>query len=547
MIKRAGDNSTMNNSEYNRIIEKLKKSLEISLEKLYEELNLIENSHKLQKELREIENLEMLTYLESSEIIKYMSTVDPSFQIDPIELESSVYFYSTGKENVRFQTSPRYAEATTKLQIIKDKFDEYANLIDTTDKKVELTLRNNISVLENLYDSIGPNNKIIGEIEELETYQSIFDESWSDEDKIALYSILVKAHIENLINNTTQHLEELEKNKTGIIDKQADAVESEIAVRLAESKFNATVDESTTSLNESTVVENTHKVEISDETKNKIRELKNMIRQQMGELLRKLESSSVKKTYSNLKNNCESNNMSLQEIKTSLIPSDFKLFLTYCIYTEIAEVEELISERYIESEMSMIKALISETLKNCTKYAQIFADEERKKEIPTTPPTKIPEKETPMKLIFYVSSTGESEFEKSLKNISKEKLEGLGTLISKLEQGNFKNAPMLAKGNSSKLKYISNYSTFITFKVLPNNHILIYHIADIDEINKKTTNAKLSTYDFKIEQTLSEIIIDGTRFKEGTVEYRKLISENKNRLNSIKNKVYGTKRGGSRA
>ena len=533
------------NNEYQRIIEKLKKSLETALDKFFKELEVIEQIHQLRQELSEIDSLETLIYLKSNEIMQYLFLIDSSFNLDKNELEKSIAFYEAGIENPRFKNTTRFTEAEEYLRRVKEKFDEYIAKTEKNNIEKELTIRTNIETLETLNDAIGNNNEIIGEIDELYTYLPLLDENWTEAEKITLFSMLVKAHIENLKNGTRQNLEEIDETQRLYVEEQAAKVELEMQQKIAESQFNSAVE---TTLETEVSSENLCTIELSEETLEKIEELKQITKKSIKELYEKPQLNTKKATFDKLKEAWDCGEMTYEQIFNTLKLSDMKLFLAHIINKEISDIESMIAKKTTEEEIVLTKELIIDSLRTCATYAKMYSElDEKIKDI--QPPVSLPKQseESPMKLIFYTVGDGDSEFEKTLNSISKVRIEGYESLLYKLEQGNFKTALMLTRGNDNKLRYVNNHNIFITFKVLPNNHVLVYHIAEIETINKKSTDVKLRAYSMRLEKKISEIIIDGTRFAEGTLEYRQLISENKTRLETIKKKNQGMKRGDSHA
>lgn len=507
-----------------KIIERLKESLRNKINELEKELLMLGDERKLRKEISKIKDLEALATIGTDEIIAYMSKIDSSFAIDSVDLEGDIYFYGAGQENETFKSSPRYIDSSTKLKTIVDKFISFSMVEDNID---ELKISEDINTYKNLLESISANNRIFGEVQELSAYLSIFDNTWSDEDKLTVCSMLVKAHIEYLNESRNMYIEASEEISDEIIEEKADKVALIMKAKMLENELNA-------------IVEDEHQIDVSQETSEQVESLKAFLRNIESALSIKKVSSNSEKLYSNLFDELEKNNISIDVVKQSFIPSDFIKFLVYSLKQKIAEIEAFMSESYSSEDTEEAKSIINDLLKDCSSYVSMISKE--KTEIDDLTSSDDIEVEKPITLLFYTSGNGESEFEKSLKSCPSEKIDEASVLLTKLQQNNIQNAVMLAKDNDSRLKSLNSANLFITFKVLPHNHILVYHVAEKLDINKKVTTNKLRAYVTSIEDDVVRIINDGASKPEGSIEYRKLIEENKVKLKTIKEKITGVEK-----
>jgi len=507
-----------------KIIERLKESLRNKINELENELLMLVDERKLRSEISKIKDLEALATISTDEIIVYMSKIDSSFTIDSIELEGDIYFYNAGQENEAFKSSPRYIDSSAKLKTIVDKFISFSMIESNID---ELKIIDAINTYKNLLESISANNKIFGEVQELSTYLSVFDNTWSDEDKLTVCSMLVKAHIEYLNESRNMYIEVSEEISDEIIEEKADKVALMMEARMLENELNA-------------IVEDEHQIDVSQETSQQVESLKTFLRNIESSLSFKKVSSNSEKLYSNLFGELEKNNISIDVIKQSFIPSDFIKFLVYSLKQKVAEIEAFMSESYSSEDTEEAKSIINDLLKDCSSYVSMISKE--KAEIDDLNSSDDIELEKPITLLFYTSGSGESEFEKSLKSCPSEKIDEVSVLLTKLQQNNIQNAVMLAKDNDSRLKSLNSANLFITFKVLPHNHILVYHVAEKLDINKKVTTNKLRAYVTSIEDDVVRIINDGVSMPEGSIEYRKLLEENKVKLRIIKEKITGVEK-----
>ena len=291
----------------------------------------------------------------------------------------------------------------------------------------------------------------------------------------------------------------------------------------------------------SDVVIEKHKLDVSDEVIARINDYKHFVKKYRNALDRKLENENAVSVYGNFKAGFDDGSISLDDLHISFVPSDFNLFLAFCLSSAIEDFEVVVNEEYEEYELESAKVWLADAIKECSNYAMLLTEEETKanyavKEIDPTIETLF-EDEFPNKLIFYTVGNGDSEFEKTTKDMTPGKLRDLSLLITKLRQNNIRNANVLSKGNSNKLKYLSHGNIFVTFKVLSSNHILVYFVESIDEINRKSTDTKLNAYNLGIENEINEAVLDGVSHPEGTVLYRQLMEQSRKIMTDFNEKT----------
>lgn len=138
-----------------------------------------------------------------------------------------------GLQNAVFCSSSRYIEAKDFLNGILQKFNVFASFDTDVDSIHKEDVEKRLQVYTELKDAI-EDGKIVGKTRDLSDYQYLFDDSWSDSDKISAYTLLVKSHIEQLKREEELHKESmlLQANK-GLTDK-ADIVSLDIERQLEE-------------------------------------------------------------------------------------------------------------------------------------------------------------------------------------------------------------------------------------------------------------------------------------------------------------------------
>ncbi len=221
---------------------------------------------------------------------------------------------------------------------------------------------------------------------------------------------------------------------------------------------------------------------------------------------------------------------SIEYVKVAYNTTDYYKFLFFCFYekysTILSDVNESYDEDYDEY-VQFILADIDMALDFISRLESEMALES--KELEEVSESDLPLEEEDKKqytLIFYDNGSS-SEMEKCLKSMTPEKVSDLTALLSRLEEGRFDNVKMMKKKVKVGFKLMTGQYVFVTFRTLPNNHILVYTSGSLEEMNNNRVDNRLGAYDIGVEKKINSII------KDGTLEYRKLIKRSEEIRNII--------------
>ena len=211
---------------------------------------------------------------------------------------------------------------------------------------------------------------------------------------------------------------------------------------------------------------------------------------------------------------------SLEYVKIAYNPTDYHKFLFFCFYEKYSTILNDVSEPYNEDFDEYVEFIL-EDITQALDFITILEDELAlaDKELEQATESELPqpeEVEKPYKLIFYDVSSS-SEIEKNMKSMTSEKINDLVSLLSRLEDGRFDGVRFLKKNTKVGFKLLIGQLVFVTFRTLPNNHILIFTSGSLEEMNNNSVNNRLNAYDINVEKKINSII------KDGTLEYRKLL------------------------
>ena len=211
---------------------------------------------------------------------------------------------------------------------------------------------------------------------------------------------------------------------------------------------------------------------------------------------------------------------SIEYVKIAYNTTDYYKFLFFCFYEKYSTILNDINETYTEDFDEYVKFVL-EDMDQALDFISILEHELalEDKELEQATESEIPqteEVEKPYKLIFY-SNGSSSEIEKNMKSMTPEKLNDLIPLLSRLEAGRFDSVRFLKKNTKVGFKLLIGQLVFVTYRTLPNNHILIFTCGSLEEMNNNSVNNRLNAYDINVEKKINSII------KDGTLEYRKLL------------------------
>ncbi len=214
---------------------------------------------------------------------------------------------------------------------------------------------------------------------------------------------------------------------------------------------------------------------------------------------------------------------SIEGIKIAYNTSTYHKFLFFCFFKKYETILRDVQESYTEDFDEYVKFIledIKQALDFINRLEQELALEEQ--ELAQANESELPqveEVEKPYKLIFYNNNSTTSEIEKNLKSMTPEKIKDLVSLLSRIEEGRFENVGSLNKKTKTSFRLLVGQYVFVTFRILPNNHILVFTSSSLDELNNNSVDNRLAAYDLNYEKKVNSII------KDGTLEYRKLVKQ----------------------
>lgn len=510
-----------------KIYEKLKKSTNEVLIELRGKLEHLNTMLDLMLEIKEIENLESLCCYSAKEIIDMLNAINSPCEIDVNELEASLYFYTNGISTESFKKTKRFIDASKMLAEIKSIMDKFIGNDWSEILKEKTKLEDDIEQFNRLVELPLNGGKLIGEILPLQKYEVLVNSGWSEDEKVALYSMLVKSHIEFLKTERIIKLEEEQQQE----DEKIEEASEQIATIMSERMGNKVIAKS--------------KLDVSKEILEQVNALKNFVKKYKNSFAKKFESHNFCDTCNQFKLLLDKEEVSLDSIRESFLPTDFNLFLVHCLSAAIEEFEMVADEELEESALEFARVELEKSLSDCEKYAKAIAEEEFKvNRANQDMDSRIENVPSECKIVFYTIGDGASEFEKANKNLSPEGLENVRTLIKMLYENDVHNSRVLSKGNSKKVRFLNYGNVFIMFRMLFDNHILIYSVENVSEINKKTTDNRLNAYNPEVEKRIDSIIREGVISPDGTIEYRKLMEQSKKIMSNLNVKIADVSKGG---
>ena len=215
-----------------KIYEKLKKSTNEVLIELRGKLEHLNTMLDLMLEIKEIENLESLCCYSAKEIIDMLNAINSPCEIDVNELEASLYFYTNGISTESFKKTKRFIDASKMLAEIKSIMDKFIGNDWSEILKEKTKLEDDIEQFNRLVELPLNGGKLIGEILPLQKYEVLVNSGWSEDEKVALYSMLVKSHIEFLKTERIIKLEEEQQQEDEKIEEASEQIATIMSERM---------------------------------------------------------------------------------------------------------------------------------------------------------------------------------------------------------------------------------------------------------------------------------------------------------------------------
>ena len=462
-------------------------------------------------------------------------------ELDEVTLEdidAALYMCNAGEKNPKFKIQNRYVQSLDLLERIK--IILRSHLFNKSENN-----RENIFYLEERIKKYSDLDKFISgelkefELAELDSYM-FSSANFSEKDWIDIYVQLMKMYMDYLLKIEEQSREFKKEQIIDVIDNMALAVEEKMMENLPPESVevlmiqdsnevaNVVAQEVETEVQEPFNVDD-HMVSVTDE---EILKVYKHLMQKAREYKKYGRFDEYKiKLFSSLKSGIGVIN-SLEETKVAFIPSDYLKFLYYCFVTSLNNVTESLQDTYDEAELDDYVEIIKELIDSTKVYLDALEVElelQNQKVDQEVFSVSVEEQDqSAYKLVFY-EKFGKIELERNMKDFTPEKLADLATIIKKIELGNIDGSKTISREVPVQLNALFGRYIFVTYRMLPDNHIMIFLAANLADLNK--SGNRLGIYDMAVEDELSSIVRDG----ENSVEYRKMMKRNSEVKNNILN------------
>jgi len=522
----------MKDRENNVLLDKVREKVSLIIENLNHDVATARNVQQIQLELNEMDDIEGVLSIDFNKITTILSQIDSTFSLSREDFDRNVFFFRSGEKIPSFKTSERYLEAKDFIDTIFARIKEFKDREFSSSTIEELEAKN--SDLANFMNSIN-STSIEGEAKNMSYYDFVFDETWSEEEKLEFYTMLLKGHIshlrkkENIVKNEKHEQIEAE------INVNAEQVEELVESTISERKNQTLSDPS------ETVDENLPLFTLSDEINERLDERRKVVEEYRRSFVRILRNSSRVEEFKNsFKLYIEG--MDLDDIKASYSETDFKQFLAFCIREDFFDIKATIADTYSKDDLEFENAIVTEALDKTEPILKSLKDIEKKeneesKKIEEIQDNDFDESLEGRKIFFYRINNENTMLEKNIKGFDKERLKDLGKLLELLENGVIKSNKPLAKSIPYNFKWLAVGNTFITFRMLSDDTVFVYSTGQIQDIQKKSTTDSLAAYDISQEKELLQAINESKNMGEETISYKKLSSANQQTLNELKTQI----------
>ena len=502
--------------------------LEINLEELTKKSDAI--SYLRHCKEYNVADSKSIMRLDANKICELYSIFEPGTNLDVKSLENAITICKMVDSQPSFRSKQRYIESAAFLKKIFMVFN--SKVMGKTDSIAILGYQKEIARLTDLLSFI--NGDILDfELKELDKYR-FSNANFSEEEWNEIYRELLLLQIEQFKISEEKELSGIKEQIEEKIEFNANLVEQAIEDELSSIIGEIKTDESVQTVETIEVVPQTEKpIKVSSEKELCKYELNPELVQSVEGIKLKFKEyyhfkfSAVKeKEMSGYFNNGQLT-VSLEDIQKSCSPSDFKSFLYYCATQMYSDVEDCYNIKCTEEEISDYVVILSDAIDNTNVYLNrlerlVLAE---RAELEQESLISHKSEKTINKIIFY--KYGErAEIEKNVKGFTKESIKELLMLINKLECGHLENAFSIRKDIPVYFNAIRSTSLNILYKVLPDNHILVFGSFELSEVNKPGFYRNISITNSDVEEYVS-----ATRDKDAKYRtYIKDSEETKHRL-----------------
>lgn len=444
------------------------------------------------------------------------------------DMEAALHMCSAGERNPKFKNQPRYKTSLNMLNSIKIKLRAHLFRKMENNKDGLVYFESCIKKYQDLLKFITGESLNI-DLQPLDSY--IFSAAnFSEKNWIDIYLQLLKMHMDSLIK-LEEKTREIKKEKiVDVIENMALAVEEKMLESLSPESAEVIKENDDEPIvgkeeiiqihtpieSEMAEVQEEKLVSITDE---RVLSLYNMLREKARSYKRfgKIDEYRMN-LFSSLRAGIGAVN-TLEETKLAFIPSDYLKFLYFCFVSSLKGVTESLQDQYNEEDLEDYIEILISMLESAKGYLDVLeAEISLQEQVVNQDEILEPDmgEEPVYKLVFY-ERHGKVELDRNMKEFSPEKLADLASLIKKIEEGNLDNARTLSRDIAIPLKGLVGRYIFVTFRVLSDNHIMIFMAANLAELNK--TANRLGIYDIDVEAEVNSIIRDG----DNSVAYRQLM------------------------
>ena len=470
----------------------------------------------------------------AEECYNFYKLYDPNSTLTLSEVKEAFYTCELGAKSSLVRKYDRYKESVELLTRMKNVFVR-SGLGNNQTRAITLKAKKEkLDQFKKLYEFLHGSRSDI-ELKNLDEYNFSFA-NLSDEEWLVVYNHLLKLQIGSYKNDEDNKrnikLEEIRRHK----EKAADIVEQTILKNLGGEEVqiikaedeNIPVIEETNSVVEKVaepeelelpilegkIIDDEAVVTLYKSLKEKVKKYHNYSR------ISETKAASFKDRYLSLENG---NTLEYYR-EYCYSHDDYISFLYYCFVTRFNLNTVDLSYKYPEDEMNFYVEIMLSDLNKTKEYVDLL-EAELQKDIEqgidleaknsTEEVVEVPEKAT--NVLFYADGVG-TEILKSIKDMSIEKIIDLDNILTKLENGNFRHFS-ISKYVPIPFRGIKGQNIFVTFRMINDDHILVYMAVDHSELGK--IDSKLARYDKNVENAYNAII------NEHTLNYEELIRRNK--------------------
>ena len=476
----------------------------------------IVKDNEVRDSIGELETIMSILGVDETAVEYVMKQQDPDFNIRNFAL--SKFFYKKGIEDEpTFRETPRYGRAALFLEEVEAAIKQF--VASKPEPEMMETIDARRALVDGLLSSF---NGLVfkGDLRSLDSYDFVFDDlEITDEEKVEIYASLIKGY--------TLYLREQERirQQEGIAQLEEEIAQLETATLDDDTPdidpiFYQLSEDDAKKIEEIRKVTGKYEKELSDMSDTKIESFKNMIH-------------SIRSGANDLKLILESFNL-----------SDCQLFLAYYINTTLNDIFLTLSEGITEGELDAAREMLAEDLASSLRLTELLKEirEKAEEEQALSEPEEIigAEEEKENKVVFYETASGNTMFERTLKDIPAEKMDEVESMLTELSEEGFSQSEvvkiMCVEGQSKLYQKLGSGICMI-IGPLTENHAMVYAVFNSMDISDKKISSKLKTIDGDQAKTVNAAINDGT------IRYRELMAKSAAIIGEVKamNKARGSK------